>query len=603
MKKEIKPLVGAAQKKKIDKYFASDVWDLRKCPTAAGTFFSACHVDRTLDFRKIPECPLKKQLKDYLQYFLQEGYVMFQRKNSLTSEFFRISYSAVDFLSHTDIQYNDILTDHDTILQAFIEYSTKHFPGSVGKKRSGGPCLPGNLINKLKDYYQEKKDASCGSLWERDIWYRDALPLDRTQVNLSSGPITVSFEHIQKEEDRKFFKRFEQHLLEDRKISFSSLVGYHHNIKRFLIWLNQRDLSIGTAQRDDILKYYEFLNNELKVSHSTFDTNASNIYALYEYLQLLTLINNCPVEFQDRFRDRYHYRLSTVDDEVIIQVFGILHTLPPYLINMFLLIFSTGMRISEACLIKNDCLIKNEKGCFVRYYCQKMKKDVMSIISPALYARLEDAVNSNAKLTWKQEYLFWRTPNKPLQTTYFRIQFQDAVARYNIKNPDGTPYIFRPHDLRHTIATKLYKSGSTIAVIQKVLHHVSVEMSLAYIECDDDYMKQQHAKYLNYRGEEIPLEKDTERLHWLRQNINSQALSNGMCTLPVTMGKCPHCNACLDGCPYFQTSPEFLDIHKEHLKGIEEYITQCQEHGWTNQLEGAQRVRDNLIAIIGRLEK
>ena len=76
-----------------------------------------------------------------------------------------------------------------------------------------------------------------------------------------------------------------------------------------------------------------------------------------------------------------------------------------------------------------------------------------------------------------------------------------------------------------------------------------------------------------------------------------------MCTLPVTMGKCPHCNACLDGCPYFQTSPEFLDIHKEHLKGIEEYITQCQEHGWTNQLEGAQRVRDNLIAIIGRLEK
>ena len=36
---------------------------------------------------------------------------------------------------------------------------------------------------------------------------------------------------------------------------------------------------------------------------------------------------------------------------------------------------------------------------------------------------------------------------------------------------------------------------------------------------------------------------------------------------------------------------------------VEQYIEQCVQQKWTKQLECAQRVRDNLTAIIGRLQE
>lgn len=603
MKKDSLSLTGTRLARKIEKFFASDVWDLRKCPTSAGAYFGLSNSDRTLDFSTIRESVLKQQVKDHIQYMLIDGYTAYKMSSSLPSELYRKWSRGIEFLSVVDYEYKDIMRDFDALNEKFVEYAKVHFPHAVCPNRTGSFYVTLNLLSAVRNYIAEKNDSLHESIWDRDRWFRDQLPLDRTQINLTSGPISISFDFSKDPQDKAMLKRFVRHLIEDRRISFSTLTSYHNSLRIYVEWLQKQNMTFANATRENVENFYAYLIDELKISRSTFDCRVSNIFATYEYLQMLDYVKNNPVYYQDRFKDRYHYRLASVDDETIVQIFGVLHMINPMLVNMFLLVFSTGMRVSEACLVRNNCLVKNERGYYIRYYCQKMKKDVMNVISHALYIRLEKAIEANAKLTWNEEYLFWRAPNTPYYSAAFRQKFQDEMIKYHITNPDGSQYLFRPHDLRHTIATKLYKAGSSIAVIQKVLHHVSVEMSLAYIECDNDYMKSQHAKYLNYRGEAIPLESDTERLQWLRNNISAQSLPNGLCALPVSMGKCPHCNACLDGCPYFQTSVEFIDIHKKHLEGIEQYIEQCVQQKWTKQLECAQRVRDNLTAIIGRLQE
>ncbi len=62
MKKDSLSLTGTRLARKIEKFFASDVWDLRKCPTSAGAYFGLSNSDRTLDCSTIRESVLKQQV-------------------------------------------------------------------------------------------------------------------------------------------------------------------------------------------------------------------------------------------------------------------------------------------------------------------------------------------------------------------------------------------------------------------------------------------------------------------------------------------------------------------------------------------------------------
>ena len=582
-------------------FFEADVWDLRKCPVGAGAYFQKSVKDKTLDFSGIANEQIKIQVKDYLRHEIVDGFGRYKTPHELSSFTFKYKCWAagIKFLQENSSSFTDVIEDSKELNSKYLEYLKENQPVLLMVGRKGTLSIKNNLLLHTKEYWIARGDEGL-SVWERNIWYRDQLPLKKEQIDLSNNVISLRFEFARNPEDRKCIKLFLRYVLENRETCFSTLSSYHASIKEFVQWLQEHDQTFLRATRDDVKAYWEYM--EKKVSHSTFDSRVSHLFRAYEYLQLRGLVTFNPVLYTDRHRDPYHYRLASVDDQTIIQIFSALHLIKPRLVTIFLLVYSTGMRISEACLIRNDCLLSNEKGCFVMYYCQKMKKDVMSPICPALYKRIEKEVQANADLEWDEEYLFWRAPHKPYLAATFRDQFNEELKKLGVCDSNGQPYIFKPHDLRHTIATKLYKSGSTIAVIQKLLHHVSIEMSLAYVESSMDYMKTQHTKYLNYRGEDVPIEHDTERLQWLRNNIHAQALPNGICGLPVEMGECPHRNACLDGCPYFKTSGEYLEIHRSHLAGMEEYINQCTHNGWKGQLEGAQRIRDNLKAIIRRLQ-
>ena len=88
---------------------------------------------------------------------------------------------------------------------------------------------------------------------------------------------------------------------------------------------------------------------------------------------------------------------------------------------------------------------------------------------------------------------------------------------------------------------------------------------------------------------------------WLKKNIAMQTLPNGLCSLPVVQGGCPHANACLT-CPNFRTDRTFLPQHKEQLQRTEVVIETCQKNGWVRQLEMNERIKESLVKIITPLE-
>ena len=178
----------------------------------------------------------------------------------------------------------------------------------------------------------------------------------------------------------------------------------------------------------------------------------------------------------------------------------------------------------------------------------------------------------------------------------------------DVKNSDGSIYCFRPHDYRHTLATTMILHDIPSYVVQKILHHESIEMTSSYIDIQDQQKIEKHKKFINIKGKSMPIyvEKgldstDIAKVEWLKKSINAQILPNGMCALPVVMGKCPHGNSCLT-CKEFRTSKEFLVVHKNQYEKTCSFLMYAQEKGWQRQVEVNEEIKKNLEIIISKLE-
>ena len=75
---------------------------------------------------------------------------------------------------------------------------------------------------------------------------------------------------------------------------------------------------------------------------------------------------------------------------------------------------------------------------------------------------------------------------------------------------------------------------------------------------------------------------------------------NGYCGRPPQQD-CPHPNACLT-CPDFQTTPEFLDVHRHHATTNRKLIARADANGQFRLAGNLRRVQDSLDQIIPALE-
>jgi hypothetical protein len=94
----------------------------------------------------------------------------------------------------------------------------------------------------------------------------------------------------------------------------------------------------------------------------------------------------------------------------------------------------------------------------------------------------------------------------------------------------------------------------------------------------------------------------TASVEWVKQNLNRvrDSLPNSYCAGPAQQ-ECPHRSACLT-CPDFQTTPEFLEVHRRQAATNRRLIAQADAKGQFRLAENLRQVRANLGRIIPVLE-
>jgi integrase len=316
-----------------------------------------------------------------------------------------------------------------------------------------------------------------------------------------------------------------------------------------------------------------------------------------------------PLIYREDFPRQEHPLPRFTAEDVLQQLKAHLDDLRPVYRSMTLVLEECGMRIGEACVLRQDCLSRDEEGdYFLRYQQPKMRKELQIPVSRELAAVIQEQQRV-VRDSWGTgtPWLFVNRRGGPVAPHLYRHAINELAHRHRVCDASGVLFRVHPHGFRHSVGTRMINSDVPQHVVQRFLGHESPSMTARYAHIHDSTMKRKLAEYRGkvvnvtgkvVEGDGVPISTDAL---WLKRNILAQALPNGVCRLPIQQGECPHANACLT-CVHFGTSSKYLATLKEQLVQTDRILETAQAQGWTRQTEMNQRVRDNLLTVISALE-
>ena len=278
-----------------------------------------------------------------------------------------------------------------------------------------------------------------------------------------------------------------------------------------------------------------------------------------------------------------------------------------------LILIRCGLRVSDACQLPADCVVRDGQGQpYLRYYNHKMKREALVPVDDELAVEI-GAQRQRAAGRWPRgaPVLFPRPRRNiggsiPVGSGAYRKGLRRWLERCDIRDDSGRPIRLTPHQFRHSLGTALINRDVPQHVVQKILDHDSAEMTAHYARLTDATVRRhwEAARKVNIRGETAALDPagPLAEAAWAKQRLSraTQALPNGYCQLPVVK-TCPHANACLT-CPMFLTTPDFLPQHREHQQAVLQIITRAEAAGQGRLAEMNKQVAGNLGKIITALE-
>ena len=287
----------------------------------------------------------------------------------------------------------------------------------------------------------------------------------------------------------------------------------------------------------------------------------------------------------------------------------------PTVRHLVVVLMETGLRGGDACALPFNPIVEDTVGwpC-LRFINTKVAAEQLIPIS----AKAADAIRAQqthvrASFANGSPWLFPGIMDnadgqKPYAHDSLSGQLRKWQARIDLRDEAGERVSVHAHQFRHTLGTRLINAGVPQHVIQKLLGHASPRMTSRYAQIHDATVREAFERYcaqrVNAAGEHLSYDPDarTANAEWVKHNVARirDSLPNGYCGRPPQQN-CPHPNACLT-CPDFQTTPEFLEIHRAQAATNRKLIARAEANGQFRLLENLQQVQASLERIIPALE-
>lgn len=241
-----------------------------------------------------------------------------------------------------------------------------------------------------------------------------------------------------------------------RKFSPKTIKSYLHYITEILSFSNKNPKTVNT---EDIRNYLEHLADK-NCSASTLNTAYSALKLYFEKILCRKFFVNIP-------RAKSSKKLpETLTKEEIKLILGTIQNVKHKL--LLGLMYSSGLRVSEVVSCKVKDLDFENKTLRVRE--AKGAKDRITVLSEKVCAVLQKYVRNKEP----EDHIFESERSGKLTERTVQKIFADALSRSGLKKRASC------HSLRHSFATHLLESGTSIRYIQELLGHKRLETTQIY---------------------------------------------------------------------------------------------------------------------------
>lgn len=264
-------------------------------------------------------------------------------------------------------------------------------------------------------------------------------------------------------------EEFKESFIDYLDVDDLTLKTYKTGIDSFIKYLNENFIKNPT--RDDIIAYRNMLREAY--SNNTVNTYMIAIRALFKYLNIHKMYENICEDIKGA-------KYSTTPKKQVLTLEQA-QTIYSNLTDkkekaLFSLLITTGCRGIEVARAKIEDIqvYNNENVLWIQ--CKKhLEKDEYVKLSDQVMKDIKDYIGDRTS-----GYIFISTSNNNngggLTTTSLRTTIKNIFRRFGLEQDT-----FSLHSTRRSCATFMYENGADIHSIQQVLHHVSENTTVRYI--------------------------------------------------------------------------------------------------------------------------
>ncbi|NFH70210.1 integrase [Clostridium botulinum] len=573
-----------------------------------------------LDF--IKKEVLRNEVKYYLVYSLKNNYLTLSKV--LNEQQYAIKYL---------IKY---LNNYSKNQQSFIDINIDAMKWKIFILQNGFKATEkGEVLNStyklmyhlvpdfIKSFYDDREET------EKDIWYSKNIKGIKISASggKSHGGTKLNFENIPlyyRDDVKKYFRT----IITKKSVSHCmNLLSY---IKIFFDIFYNMGYSDGFLKelcRIDIERYIFEVNTQYKDKNITYMNKLiSYIRTFLEYIQMAQYVNAPKTEIsflifendlpkRERDYDRLK-RIKFIPEPILKQLDNNIMNLDNVkYIPTYILLRETGWRGTDILNLRyNNCLeqIWNNKEEKYNYYlCGEITKTGIAQLKIPIRDKVAEMIQkyiNKAKELSTEE----NNPKKYLFNTYegmrkglpYRLDsiskcIRRLIEQKDIRDVSGELYHFKLHSLRHTRAKEYVEQGMGISVIQQILGHRSLQMTVHYATVTENvlYEKWKDTEDLELFKvdtktndlEKIDLTSDAGknliRYEYVKKNLDAVRVPFGVCFKPSKLPckqQMNHCLTCASFCTTVENIPEYEE-EIEHVKKQIDISNRCGRELWAEK--------------------
>jgi len=277
----------------------------------------------------------------------------------------------------------------------------------------------------------------------------------------------------------KLFRQYSDYL-KMRNYSTSTYKAYMGSVRNFWKWCEAQKEDPGFDKENAVQSYLAFRMVDEKKDYSTVNGDYSALQWFYKY------VLNRAWNVRKLVRPKKEKRLPKyITPEQVSSLIACTDFKKHQII--FLLFYSTGLRLSELRLLKWED-IKFDEG-IIHVRKGKGAKDRLVILQEEM-ARMLNAYRKNQPVV--QQYIFeGKTANKPIAPKSVQWAFKRS------REKAGLPAWVTPHVLRHSYATALLKNGTDLLTLKELLGHKKLATTMRYLHLNTAFLKKSYNPLTN----------------------------------------------------------------------------------------------------------